>query len=206
MAILQIEKINFFALRSLSLINTLNTQSVTMQILRNSILLVSMLMFSGAVMADRPEWAGSRDSDGEKVQKNKHKHGRDRDDDERDSGRQQESYQTNRGGVEILIGGYFGDTQRSETHEYYRERSRSGHCPPGLAKKHNGCMPPGQAKKWVIGENLPREVIYKPIDPAIQIKLGMPPEGHKFVRVASDILLIAVGTGLVIDAIQDLGQ
>jgi hypothetical protein len=23
----------------------------------------------------------------------------------------------------------------------------AGGCPPGLAKKHNGCMPPGQAKK-----------------------------------------------------------
>ncbi|MEP7130966.1 MAG: hypothetical protein ABI770_07550 [Sphingomicrobium sp.] len=23
----------------------------------------------------------------------------------------------------------------------------SGGCPPGLAKKHNGCLPPGQAKK-----------------------------------------------------------
>jgi hypothetical protein len=22
-----------------------------------------------------------------------------------------------------------------------------GHCPPGLAKKNNGCLPPGQAKK-----------------------------------------------------------
>jgi hypothetical protein len=22
-----------------------------------------------------------------------------------------------------------------------------GGCPPGLARKHNGCMPPGQAKK-----------------------------------------------------------
>lgn len=22
-----------------------------------------------------------------------------------------------------------------------------GGCPPGLAKKHNGCMPPGQAKR-----------------------------------------------------------
>ena len=25
-------------------------------------------------------------------------------------------------------------------------------CPPGLAKKHNGCMPPGQAKKWARGQ------------------------------------------------------
>jgi hypothetical protein len=23
----------------------------------------------------------------------------------------------------------------------------AGGCPPGLAKKHNGCMPPGQAKR-----------------------------------------------------------
>lgn len=31
-----------------------------------------------------------------------------------------------------------------------------GGCPPGLAKKHNGCMPPGQAKKlyWV-GQRFP---------------------------------------------------
>jgi len=27
-----------------------------------------------------------------------------------------------------------------------------GGCPPGLAKKHNGCMPPGQAKKLGRGE------------------------------------------------------
>ena len=27
-----------------------------------------------------------------------------------------------------------------------------GGCPPGLAKKHNGCMPPGQARKLYRGE------------------------------------------------------
>lgn len=27
-----------------------------------------------------------------------------------------------------------------------------GGCPPGLAKKHNGCMPPGQAKKLYRGQ------------------------------------------------------
>ena len=31
-----------------------------------------------------------------------------------------------------------------------------GGCPPGLAKKHNGCMPPGQAKKlYRIGQRFP---------------------------------------------------
>lgn len=193
---------------------TLNTQVAGWKMLRNRIFLISMLLLSGTAMADRPEWAGSRDSDGENSHNNKHKHekggDRNRDDDERDDDRreyrQQDRYQTNRASVEIQIGGYFGDTQRTETHEYYKERSRAGHCPPGLAKKHNGCMPPGQSRKWAMGEDLPRDVVYRPIDPAIQIKLGLPPEGHKFVRVASDILLIAVGTGLVVDAIQDLGQ
>lgn len=32
------------------------------------------------------------------------------------------------------------------------QRKRHG-CPPGLAKKHNGCLPPGQA--WRIGQRAP---------------------------------------------------
>jgi len=32
-----------------------------------------------------------------------------------------------------------------------------GGCPPGLAKKHNGCLPPGQAKKlYNVGQRFPR--------------------------------------------------
>lgn len=32
-----------------------------------------------------------------------------------------------------------------------------GGCPPGLAKKHNGCLPPGQAKKlYNIGQRFPQ--------------------------------------------------
>ncbi len=30
-----------------------------------------------------------------------------------------------------------------------------GGCPPGLAKKQNGCMPPGQAKKLLLGQRFP---------------------------------------------------
>jgi hypothetical protein len=32
------------------------------------------------------------------------------------------------------------------------------------------------------------------------------PSGHKYVRVASDILLIAIGSSMVVDAIEDLGR
>ena len=37
-------------------------------------------------------------------------------------------------------------------------------------------------------------------------RLGPPPSGHKYVRVATDILLIALGTSMVVDAVQDLGS
>ena len=79
-------------------------------------------------------------------------------------------------------------------------------CPPGLAKKRNGCMPPGQAKKWHIGRQLPRDVIFYDLPEALIVELGPPPAGHRYVRVASDILLIAAITGMVIETVQDLGR
>lgn len=108
--------------------------------------------------------------------------------------------------VQIQIGGYFGDDQRRAARDYYEPRWRAGKCPPGLAKKGNGCTPPGHAKRWHRGERLPRDVVYYPVPASVQVRLGTPPAGHKFVRVAADILLIAVGTGMVIDAIEDLGN
>lgn len=102
---------------------------------------------------------------------------------------------------------YFHDDHRAMVRDYYGQTYReASHCPPGLAKKHNGCWPPGQARLWRRGYVLPREVIYYELEPAVLMRLGPPPSGHRFVRVAGDILLIAVGTGLVIDAIEDLGR
>ena len=54
----------------------------------------------------------------------------------------------------------FGDHDRVVVHDYYANAGRSGHCPPGLAKKNNGCLPPGQAKKWALGRPLPPSVVY----------------------------------------------
>jgi len=109
------------------------------------------------------------------------------------------------GDVNISIGAYFGGSQRQVVHEYYGSEFKSGHCPPGLAKKHNGCLPPGQAKKWAKGKPLPHDLVYYPVPSVLVTRLGPPPSGYKYVRVASDILLIAVGTSMVVDAIEDLG-
>ena len=100
----------------------------------------------------------------------------------------------------------FEDRHRAAIREYYVEQERGGRCPPGLAKKRNGCMPPGLAKKWSMGRPLPRDLVYYDLPPQLVVKIGVPPSGYKYVRVAGDILMIAVGTALVVDAIQDLGR
>ncbi len=73
-----------------------------------------------------------------------------------------------------------------------------------MAKKNNGCMPPGQAKKWAVGQPLPSTVVLYPVPQAVVVKLGVPPAGYRYVRAANDILLIAIGTSMVVDAIEDL--
>jgi len=100
----------------------------------------------------------------------------------------------------------FEDRQRDAARAYYGERVRTGRCPPGLAKKNNGCLPPGQAKKWRIGTRLPRDVVFHRVPAEIIVRIGVPPTGYRFVRVANDILMLAAGTGMVIDAIEDLGK
>ena len=36
-------------------------------------------------------------------------------------------------------------------------KNKSGHCPPGLAKKNPPCVPPGQAKKYSRGDYINRD-------------------------------------------------
>ncbi|HER19524.1 MAG TPA: hypothetical protein ENO14_00590 [Chromatiales bacterium] len=101
---------------------------------------------------------------------------------------------------------YFEDRHRTMVRDYYSQEFDRGHCPPGLAKKHDGCMPPGQAKKWTVGRPLPRDVIFYDLEPQLVTLFGPPPSGHRYVRVASDILLITIGNGMVVDSILDLGR
>ena len=101
-------------------------------------------------------------------------------------------------------GHYFSDYRRSEIRQYYGEAIRRGNCPPGLAKKGNGCQAPGQAKQWQRGQRLPDDVRYYDLPHALLHELGRTPEGQKLVRVGSDILLVSTATGIVIDALEDL--
>lgn len=174
--------------------------------MRRLVLLVSLataLVFSGVfisspALADKPSRAGDKGSEkhGEKGKSGKKKEGKGRDRGGHDE----------KGGPGVKESRHFSEESRISVHKYYEEQFRKGRCPPGLAKKGNNCMPPGQAKKWMIGRPLPRDVVFYDLPPEVVVQLGPVPSRHRFVRVASDILLIAVGTGMVVDAIEDLGR
>ena len=99
---------------------------------------------------------------------------------------------------------YFTDHHRVVIHDYYASQYRKGLCPPGLAKKGYGCVPRKPARQWVVGRPLPRTVIFHDLPPQVVVHLGPAPSRHRFVRVVQDILLIATGTGMVVDAIDNL--
>ena len=149
-------------------------------------LLIGGALAAGPALAEKPSWAGAGKAErGE---------------------RRGEQKRERRDVPPAAARGHFEERHRELVREYYAEQFRGGRCPPGLAKKHNGCLPPGQAKKWQLGRPLPRDVIYYNVPQPLVVQIGLPPPGYRYVRVASDILLIAIGTGMVVDAIQDLGR
>ncbi len=188
---------------------------------------------TGPALADKPDWAGGgkherkaaeskggskgdksdrsdrSDRSDHRNDRNEARKGggdRDRDDHRGDRGDRDDHHSRTEHRDGPRVGAYFNDRHRVLVREYYVEQYRGGHCPPGLAKKRNGCMPPGLAKKWRKGYALPRDVVYYDPPASIVIELGAPPALHRYVRVGADILLIAIGTGLVVDAIEDLSR
>ena len=154
---------------------------------------IAGLLSVGPIYADKLAWAG-----GDKEEKHEKKDKRDKHDEREGDDREDRHEGHDRAGR------YFTDRQRVIVREYYDEEFRGGRCPPGLAKKHNGCLPPGQAKKWIVGRPIPRDVMYYEVPQTVVVRLGPPPSGQRYVRVASDILLLSVGSGMVLDALQDL--
>lgn len=143
---------------------------------------IALSVVASGAFADKPDWAG-----GGKNQEGKEHGDRGRNDNRRDAS--------------VTLG--FHDDDRRVIDEYYSQK-RQGKCPPGLAKKNNGCQPPGQAKKWQRGQALAKDIKYYELPNELRIRLPPPPPNHRYVRVAGDILMVATGTGMVVDAIEDI--
>ena len=102
---------------------------------------------------------------------------------------------------------YLSAEQRKLIQDYYAGRyQRNKRCPPGLAKKNNGCMPPGQAKKWAMGQPLPTDVVHAPLPEELRRKIGVLEKGIEIVRILNDVVVLNKGNRLVVDAVEILGQ
>jgi Ni/Co efflux regulator RcnB len=146
------------------------------------VLLASLAIAPATVLADK----GGRQANG-REKSNKHEPAYD---DRRDAS--------------VSVEVHFRAQDRRVVSDYYGGQAKAGRCPPGLAKKRNGCMPPGQARKWARGRPLPADVVFYELPRDLVVRLPPPPEGHRYVRVAGDVLLIAIGTSIVVDAVQDI--
>jgi hypothetical protein len=97
------------------------------------------------------------------------------------------------------------EDEREAVRLYFVEKHGRGKCPPGLAKKNNGCLPPGQAKRrYRVGQRLPPAVAFAEPPGELTVKLQPCPPGYRYVVVDGDLLKLAVGTMLVVDAIEGL--
>jgi Ni/Co efflux regulator RcnB len=101
---------------------------------------------------------------------------------------------------EVLV---FNDRDREQVRGYWVQTYGRGKCPPGLAKKNNGCRPPGWAKeRYVVGQPLPAVIVVQPAPRALVTRLGPPAPGYRYVMVDGDLLKMAIGTRLVVDVIH----
>lgn len=99
----------------------------------------------------------------------------------------------------------FSDTQREAARAYFVKEHGRGNCPPGLAKKQNGCLPPGQAKKrYVVGHSLPKGIVVMELPADLSVRIGPAPAGYRYGILDGDLVKLAIGTMLVVDAIEGL--
>ena len=99
----------------------------------------------------------------------------------------------------------FVGSQREAARSYFVTQHGRGKCPPGLAKKNNGCLPPGQAKKrYVVGHSLPHGIVVRDLPVELSGRLGPAPAGYRYGILDGDLLKLGVGTMLVADAIEGL--
>lgn len=106
---------------------------------------------------------------------------------------------------DIRPGTYFNDQHRTVARTYYTQQYGNGrNCPPGLAKKNNGCMPPGQARHWAVGQPVPRGVTVYTVPRPVLVQLPPAPYGYRYARLGNDIVLVQAQNNLIVDIIQGL--
>lgn len=86
----------------------------------------------------------------------------------------------------------------------YGQQRFSDGCPPGLAKKNNGCLPPGQAKKMAVGSRLPSHLTRYNVPAEYQDRY-FDNRDHSYRYQDENIYRVNRGTGLIDQIISVLG-
>lgn len=173
---------------------------------RLAALALASLFIAGSALADDEHGKGNKHSD--KQERKADKQERKADKQERKADKEQAKRETKAGKhrdrEDLRVGQYFNDNQRQAVRSYYGQQYGNGRrCPPGLAKKNNGCMPPGQVR-YTVGQPLPRTVTVYQVPQPVIVQLPVAPAGYRYVRVGNDILLVSPQSQLVVDAIAGL--
>ena len=162
-------------------------------------LAIASLLMAGSAIAKK---------DGDDHEKGGNKHGQkheDKREKREDKAEKREDKADKRQREDIKQGAYFNDQQRTFARQYYTTTYKDGkRCPPGLAKKNNGCLPPGQVRNWAVGQPVPTNVtVYSVAQPVIRM-LPPAPVGYRYARLGNDIVLVQQQNNIIVDIIQGL--
>ena len=165
-------------------------------------LLFAAALAAGPALAGQDEGHGNKH--GDKAQKHAQKHAEKAE----KHAQKAEKHAGKRGDHdrdEVRVGAYFNDHHRDAARSYYHQHYASAkNCPPGLAKKNNGCMPPGQAKKWAVGQPIPHGVVVYPVPQPVIVQFPPPPYGYRYARIGNDIVLVQAQGNLIVDIILNV--
>ena len=97
-------------------------------------------------------------------------------------------------------GGFFNLQHQETARAFYSEPDHQGYC---AVNPKGDCSPLGLKKVWQRGLPLSLSVTRYRLPRPLEIRLGLPPAGHHYVRVGADILLLTQGTSEVVDAMEN---
>lgn len=165
------------------------TNTHTRPLLRLALIGVALALAAGSAFAGKPTWPDDRHNKGKPHHQQQSSSEQGQEDGERKAEK---------------VAARFDKEDRRIVKAYYGKQAGKGNCPPGLAKKNNGCLPPGQAKKWQKGQPLARNIEYHDLPRELRKNLPEPPRGHRYIQVAEDVLMVTKDTLNVVDAIENI--
>lgn len=168
-------------------------------------LAIASLFIAAPSLADKDNDQGKGNKHGDKQERKaeKQEQKQERKADKQEAKREKKA-DKHRDRDDVRVGQYFNDNQRQAVRTYYTQQYGDGRrCPPGLAKKNNGCLPPGQVR-YTVGQPLPRTVTVYQVPQPVIVQLPVAPPGYRYVRVGNDILLVSPQSQMVVDVIAGL--